>query len=611
MANIRSHGRALLLAALVTLPAVPLLAQPLPSSVTILTRDDFARLNYFSLADVLDHAVGMDVERSGFRGTLAHARLRGLPETQALVIAIDGRPLTHAFDGAVDLSQIPLDMVDRIEITRGGAPVADGPSAAGLVNLITSRPERTGADVELQTDVGRLGTRQHNGRFFDRFHHAGDLTYVGGIQQSGGFTSNDQSDLKTHFANFTRAFKKGGYWGVEYSNFDGFSGTPNGSAVPFDQWNGTLEQTAANPGSQFEQTFQTARLLAASPLVAGGTFYADLTESFRHSDLLPAPGQPKVADDDHNSEEGRLRWQRAGFMAGVEGNKFIRHNMSAERREVTQAGAFAQTHWRADRAEIVPGIRYDRNSRAGSGATARVATLYRPGDPVVLSASYQRGLRFPTFDELFPVNGSPANLAPEKNENVDVGIALEDTGYRVAMTGFDARIENTIAFNPAIGNFDNVGEDRARGVELEGSTSFGSGAWRETRLAANVTYRDTRRKEPGQSSFGRAPMAPRQMAWGEVDYRLPAKITFINEVRYEGASFENTGGTGRRLPPFALWNVKFTVNIFSALLYVSAENVLARHYAEGFGDPSLAPAAGLEPQPTRTFWAGITIRFLD
>ena len=51
--------------------------------------------------------------------------------------------------------------------------------------------------------------------------------------------------------------------------------------------------------------------------------------------------------------------------------------------------------------------------------------------------------------------------------------------------------------------------------------------------------------------------------------------------------------------------------MWSAQAFVAAENLGGRRYAEAFGPSATPTSEGLAPQPTRTFWAGISIRFLD
>ena len=81
-------------------------------------------------------------------GGVSTADLRGLGPGRTLVL-IDGRrlgagsPNTAIAQPAPDLDQIPVGLVDRVEVVTGGASAAYGSDAiAGVVNFILKRTSR-------------------------------------------------------------------------------------------------------------------------------------------------------------------------------------------------------------------------------------------------------------------------------------------------------------------------------------------------------------------------------------------------------------------------------------------------------------------------------------
>ncbi len=129
--------------------------------VTIYRRADIDRTGASTVSDLVEKisanngqgyqlsaALG-DAARPGFAG----ASMRGLGSNNTLVL-LNGRRLANfAFDGgAVSLNDIPLSVVDRIEILRDGASSIYGTDAvAGVINLIT-RSDYKGAEVEAGID---------------------------------------------------------------------------------------------------------------------------------------------------------------------------------------------------------------------------------------------------------------------------------------------------------------------------------------------------------------------------------------------------------------------------------------------------------------------------
>lgn len=95
------------------------------------------RNRFISLPEVLEQEVGVQTRSTGGAGSFSSVVLRGASSEQ-VVIYLDGVPLNDASGGAVDLSLIPLNNVERIEIYRGSTPLELGdPSIGGAVNIIT------------------------------------------------------------------------------------------------------------------------------------------------------------------------------------------------------------------------------------------------------------------------------------------------------------------------------------------------------------------------------------------------------------------------------------------------------------------------------------------
>jgi outer membrane cobalamin receptor len=111
-----------------------------PSSFTEVIQVEDYRGEVASTAELLSRAVGVQVRRFGGPGDPAEISIRGSTSAQ-VVIQLDGFRLNTAQSGFVDLSTIPLALLDRIEITRGGGSVQAGSGAiGGVVNLVTLRP---------------------------------------------------------------------------------------------------------------------------------------------------------------------------------------------------------------------------------------------------------------------------------------------------------------------------------------------------------------------------------------------------------------------------------------------------------------------------------------
>jgi len=103
--------------------------------------------NAVCLAQGLSYSTGVRVETGCQNCGFTQARINGLGG-QYTQILIDSRPVVSALGGSYELEQIPADMIDRVEIIRGGGSALFGASAVGgTINIITKESMRNTATV--------------------------------------------------------------------------------------------------------------------------------------------------------------------------------------------------------------------------------------------------------------------------------------------------------------------------------------------------------------------------------------------------------------------------------------------------------------------------------
>jgi iron complex outermembrane receptor protein len=113
------------------------------ASSTVITAEDIRRSPGTTIQDVLQREAGINTSSlfGGVNGALTGVDLRGFGVTAAqnTLILINGRRVTDLDLAGVDLSTLPKDSIERIEITRGNsAAVLYGDNAiGGVVNIIT------------------------------------------------------------------------------------------------------------------------------------------------------------------------------------------------------------------------------------------------------------------------------------------------------------------------------------------------------------------------------------------------------------------------------------------------------------------------------------------
>jgi hypothetical protein len=108
------------------------------------------------LGDVLARTQGVEVRRSGGLGSSARLSLGGLTDEQ-IRFFLDGVPL-ELVGYPFGIANVPVNLVDRIEIYSGVVPIRFGADAlGGGVNLVTD-PTLTGTHGGLSYQTGSFGT---------------------------------------------------------------------------------------------------------------------------------------------------------------------------------------------------------------------------------------------------------------------------------------------------------------------------------------------------------------------------------------------------------------------------------------------------------------------
>ena len=114
-----------------------------------LTLDDLRRLGTPTVGEALERlpAISSGGDNRGERMLV----LRGFTQRQ-LSVTIDGIPVAVPYDGQLDLSKLPIDLVDHLTVVKGAAPTLYGPGGlGGAINLVTREPG-TGPLVRAATE---------------------------------------------------------------------------------------------------------------------------------------------------------------------------------------------------------------------------------------------------------------------------------------------------------------------------------------------------------------------------------------------------------------------------------------------------------------------------
>ena len=164
------------------------LASQVGSSISVVTGQEIEDRAALNVLDVLSGIPGVEVSQTGRYGGVTGVYVRGGQSNYNLVM-VDGMELNE-FGGAFDFAPLPVDGVERVEVTRGPESALYGPNAVtSVVNIVTTQGEGA-PHFTYQEEGGSFTTRRFVGSGSGETHGL-DWGFDISRFDSGGVVQND------------------------------------------------------------------------------------------------------------------------------------------------------------------------------------------------------------------------------------------------------------------------------------------------------------------------------------------------------------------------------------------------------------------------------------
>ena len=503
-----------------------------PTLVNVLSMKTFETTNSTCLAQGLNFQPSVRVENNCQNCGFQQVRINGLdgPYTQIL---IDSRPVFSALSGVYGLEQIPANMIDRVEVMRGGGSALFGSSAiAGTINVITKEPLRNSGQVShTLTGIGGFSTFENNTTLNASLvsdDHKMGLAIFGQSRDRAGYDDNGDGytelpELRNTIVGLRSYVRTSDYskFSFEYHHVNEFRRGGDSLSRPAHDAN-IAEQVRHNihaGGVKFDYFSPDAKhklsLFASAQHVDRESYYGsgkDPNAYGETTDLTWVTGAQYIYDFD------RLLFLPAEFTGGVEYNEDHLEDQQwgydrSTDQQVRIFSVFAQNEWKNEQWGFLVGARMDRHNLLERPVFSPRANIrFNPSENVNLRASYSYGFRAPqAFDEdlhIEAVGGSVSmirladNLKPENSQSVSLSADLYrqwgDWQGNLLVEGFFTDISDVFTLN-RIGEEDGIiiwERDNEKGARVYGATFEGKLAWRDRlQLQAGITWQQSRYKE--------------------------------------------------------------------------------------------------------------------
>jgi vitamin B12 transporter len=601
-----------------------------PDHVTVVSGAELA--GAVSAAEALERVAGVSLKDNGTAGSIQLVSLRGSTSAQVLVL-VDGVRLNDSRQGPPDLSWIPVDNIERIEIVRGGTSALYGADAvAGVVNIITKDKaedrfrlsltngsylprEAVEWDGAVQTPVEAnyldLVDTQRVGAQLSQPMGPADLLVTGSFTRAAnGFVWYDEVVVDDYRRRFNAGLLEAdAAVSLAAPAGEGRTGLKLQASYADAQVPGdlTLVMTEAEQQAfcfQAQAFFQTPRLV--SPLLS-----LDARVFYKYS-RLGYENPIWSTDDDHRLHTVGMEafqklavtdWLQAVY--GANALLDLADSTLIGRKTRLSGGAFLEVPVYLGPLTLTPLARYDLYSDFPGSLTYKLAAVLALTDSVSLKASAARSYRAPTLNDLYWIDpwgfmaGNP-DLRPETGYTGELGITVIAGRLEANLFGFVRYVRDGIQWDlVAMPNIPvNIGEALFPGAEADLVLEALPGL----RLTGSYTFLYSFVLEGASASYSfaddkRAIYSPVHKADLAVSYER--KRTWIGvDAELVGERFKDEANTGR-LEPYLVLNAEARRVLNDHLtVTLAGKNLLKQVYQTAFG----------YPMPPLSFWVGAELR---
>lgn len=370
-----------------------------PADVTVITSQQISDRGYRNVTDALEDVPGARVMQNGVGAYESHIMLNG---DERVLVMVDGRRFNNSM-GSMAKSTFdahtlpPVDMIERIEVVKGGASTLYGADAVGgVINIITKTPEETTGKIrvgygswgsqDLGLSVGgkvdkngiQVAASRNKASYIKYKDTNGDTKKWPG---QSNYTQDNISLKLTH--DFTAS--DGLTLNYDYSIMEGNNPYSVTSYFP-----SHLNKKTNNVGLRYDWNRDAGN---SGYLQAYRNYYSYFNQGGMDETDWGIEGQQNFVLSDTNTLVGGLEYRDAKA-----------HNETSYRgkKGYNNKAIFLQDQWKfAPTWQLNTGIRYDDHSRSGNRTTGSAAINKKFSKDSNAYFSWNQVFRTPTIDDLY------------------------------------------------------------------------------------------------------------------------------------------------------------------------------------------------------------------
>jgi vitamin B12 transporter len=530
------------------------------AAVDIFTRENIEKIQPLSISDLLGRVAGISISTQGTSAHKSSAFVRGTNSDHILVL-VNGVRVGSATLGVKSIADIPVQLVERVEVIRGPRAALWGSDAVGGVIQIFTR--------DLNSGEGQAGIKVGSNSLYQGYGAIGfgnDLhsyTLSATAEQSDGFDVivPDGSSPYT----------------VDQSDDDGYdrqsvglSGTSQFTQqyalelnTQYDQ--GTTEIDANTQYSGDETSYENYHFLLRNHL--------QLEQMYLQVGLSTSQDSAEDNYSQYNEQNGFVNQdslfsttrdqvtalaqlpiaESSEITAGVEWyNETIDSNNNYDETDRDASAFFITGRHNIEQVKIEASARYDKVGDISSEVTYQFAAGYQVNKQLLFSLSHGTAFKAPSFNDLYyPWSGNP-DLVSETADSTELLTRYQTDNFSAEISLYQTNIDNLIEWAPVDLSDPyspwkpaNIAQAEILGADATFSTDI-----LDANNTLTLSHVDAEDKTTGRQLARR----PNFSANYNLLYSL-GELDFTFDVNYQGSRYDNANAEVKTLKSYTVLDI--------------------------------------------------------
>jgi len=609
-----------------------------PVYISIVTSEEIEKTGAKTLADILSNQTSLIIRDYGAIGALKNLSIRGASSGGVLVL-IDGVRLNSSRQGGFDLSLIPIENIERIEIVRGGTSALYGADAVGgVVNIITKKSadgklkikfengsyiprdsievSEGGSIAQSPKDYSALiDTQIVNIEYSNKINDTSFVTTGSFIKANNNFIWKD-SQYTGEYRKRINAYSKLGniYTGVSSPLYEGIFNVSGILSYGKKGVPGKIDPSDFSLSTDASQTdifistifnYKKSNFLGAPLTLDTKAFYKYYQLSYKNpDDVYPQ-------DDKHTTHTIGFdlvqKMSKYDFFDLIYGTNFILDIVDStqigEKNRIS-GGIFLESPiYTSVVLTLVPAIRYDIYSDFPNSFNFKVSSNIKLNNRTAIKGSIAKSYRAPTLNDLYwpsdPWTEGNPDLTPETSYSAEAGISAIYEKFKLDLFLFSRYTQDEIKWSMG-DDFKyrpyNIQKTLYPGFEIDGACLIG----KNIIIKAGYTFIYSFLLEGTSGSYKlnddlRVPNVPVHSIDSRIEY-ITNKHVFGFEGEYLSQRYTDEANSNS-VDPYLILNLNYRYNISNSYsASISVDNLLNKAYQNisGYIMPPLFIRAGLQ-----------------